>query len=130
MSVRTTKQQILAAVRPRAKLWIEADGESVLCDGLRRILRAVEQTGSIKHAAVEVGRSYRFVWARIKEAEDALGGELVASQVGGGSSQRSELTLLGSELLDEFDQLQAEVFRLVDKKFQQRLKRLVDRHGA
>ena len=39
------------------------------------ILEAVERTGSIKHAATEVGWSYRRVWSRIKRTEQALGRE-------------------------------------------------------
>jgi hypothetical protein len=44
------------------------------------ILRAVDRTGSIKQAAAEMGKNYRHVWARIKEADAARGGTLVETR--------------------------------------------------
>jgi molybdate transport system regulatory protein len=116
------------AIRPRVKLWLECSGESVFCRGLCDILRAVDETGSIKHAAAEVGRSYRFVWARIKEAEGALGTRLVDSHVGGRGTHRSELTPLARDLVNEFDGLREAVFELVDNVFAQRLDATLQRH--
>ncbi len=116
------------AVRPRVKLWLESGGESVFCRGLAEILNAVESTHSIKAAAAEVGRSYRFVWARIKDAEAALGGKLVAAHVGGSGSQRSELTPLARDLLQEFERVRQEVFQLVDKIFGERLQTTLKKH--
>lgn len=116
------------SVTPHVKLWLELNGESVLCRGLSEMLKAVERTHSIKGAAAEVGRSYRFVWARIKEAEKALGATLVEAHVGGAGSHRSELTPLAVELLSEFDQLRAEVHHLVDEIFARRFAAALRKH--
>lgn len=118
------------AIRPRVKLWVESEGESFLCGGMCRILRAVDQTGSIKHAAAEVGRSYRFIWSRIKEAERALRQPLVQTQVGGADGRRSSLTPLARELLEQFESLRDEVGHLVDEIFARRLDETLQRHGV
>ncbi|MCA9026923.1 MAG: LysR family transcriptional regulator [Planctomycetaceae bacterium] len=127
MPVTKTKRKRLT-IRPRVKLWLESEEESVLCGGLCAMLRGVEETGSIKHAAERVGRSYRFVWARIKHAEDALGRQLVETHLGGRGSNRSELTDLAVDLLREFDDLRSEVYHLVDNVFTQRLNETLSRH--
>ena len=57
--------------------------------GISEILKAVQQTGSIKAAAQEVGKSYRHVWDKIKQAEQALGVPLVRTQVGGKDVRRA-----------------------------------------
>lgn len=124
-----TGPEAQTAVRPRVKLWIESGEESFLCGGMCRILRAVDQTGSIKHAAAEVGRSYRFIWSRIKEAEQALGHPLVETQVGGGDGRRSSLTPLAKELLEQFEALRDEIGHLVDEVFARRLQETLLRHG-
>jgi molybdate transport system regulatory protein len=111
------------------KLWLEADDGFVLCRGLCAILRAVDETGSIKAAADQVGRSYRFVWAQVKRAEASLGSGLVRTRVGGHGVRRSELTPLARDLLDEFDRLRAEVLRLTDEVFTARLADVLERHG-
>ena len=118
------------AVTPRVKLWLEASGESVFCSGLAAMLAAVDQTHSIKAAATEVGRSYRFVWARIKKAELALGAKLVEAHVGGSGTRRSELTPLAEDLLREFGELRGEIFHLVDDVFATRLQATLRRHGS
>lgn len=123
-----TKKRSRLAVRPRVKLWLESDGECVICRGVCEILQAVGETGSIKHAAAEVGRSYRFVWSRIKEAEEALGAGLVDAHVGGRWTQRSRLTPLARDLLAEFDGLRTAVFELVDHEFSRRLDATLEKH--
>lgn len=122
------KKSQAKTVRPRVKIWLEADGESVLCRGLSDILRAVDETGSIKSGATKVGRSYRFVWARIKEAEAAFGASLVESRVGGREAKRSELTPLARDLLNTFDEMCAKVYQLVDDVFAEQVKETLRRH--
>lgn len=122
------KKSRAKTVRPRVKIWLEADGESVLCRGLSDILRAVDETGSVKSGAAKVGRSYRFVWARIKEAEAAFGTSLVESRVGGREAKRSELTPLARDLLSTFDEMCAKVYQLVDGVFAEQVKETLRRH--
>lgn len=93
----------------------------MLCRGVREILRGVEETGSIKDAAALVGRSYRFIWRRLKETEAALGARLVATQVGGAGTQRSELTALGRRLVALFDDVNRQMARLIDQDLSQQL---------
>jgi molybdate transport system regulatory protein len=127
--VTTTRKRQTRIVKPRVKLWLEANGESVLCRGLCDMLRAVDETGSIKEAAAQVQRSYRFVWSRIKEAESAFHATLVETRVGGHGAQRSELTPLAHDLLRDFEGLCQQIYHLVDEVFGEQLKTTLRRHG-
>ena len=102
------------AIAARAKVWLESDGEYVFGRGISEILKAVAQEGSIKAAAAVVGKSYRHIWNRIKEAERALGVPLVETTVGGNSPRRSQLTPAAQTLVEQFDRLRSRVFRLVE----------------
>lgn len=99
---------------PRVKLWLEVDGEHVFCSGLCQMLEAIGRTGSIKDAAGEIGKSYRYVWNKIKEAETNLGQKLVDARVGGMASQRSSLTPRARQLVRRFLALRAEIHAIVD----------------
>ena len=121
------KRQLGSRVIPRAKVWLEVDGRYVFGRGMSDILKAVDETGSIKAAASQLGKSYRYVWAKVKEAEQALGAPLVLTRVGGKDARRSDLTELGSELVRDFDALRRQIFDLVDDEFQQRLKSTLSR---
>ena len=105
----TRSRQNTRSVVPRAKVWLERDGEYVFGAGISRILQAVEQAGSIKGAATIVGKSYRHVWSRIKEAESNLGSTLVETRVGGSGDHRSELTQEARDLIRRFDELRSRV---------------------
>lgn len=122
MTLRNNSPTHPATLKPRTKIWLEVDGQSIFCRGLRDMLLAVDETGSIKEGAARVGRSYRFVWARIKQAEAALGSTLVKTQVGGKGTQRSELTEVARNLISAFDELRERVFVLVDEVFQKRIR--------
>ena len=106
-----------APLTPRVKVWLEIDGEYVFGHGICEILRAVETTGSIKEAAAQLEKSYRYVWGRIKKAEQALSRELVTAHVGGSSVQRSELTPLAKQLCQKFTRLRETMKRQLAKDF-------------
>lgn len=117
-------------IRPRVKLWVEADKISVLCAGMCEILSAVAETGSIKKAASQVDRSYRFIWKRIKETEDALGHRLVNTQVGGRDSYRSTLTPLAVDLVRQYEEVRDEICQIVDRTYVKKLNQTLCDHGV
>src|SRR5262245_56310776 len=102
---------------PRVKVWVECEGRYAFGFGLSEILSAVEHKGSIKYAADELGKSYRYVWGRIKEAEKVLGHRLVETQVGGQGLKRSALTPTARHLLASFLTLRGRVMDLLGQEF-------------
>ena len=79
------------------------------------ILEAVDRTGSIKHAATEVGWSYRYVWSRIKKAEEALACTLVTTQLGGPGKDRSELTPAARQIIRASHDLRTRLLDLASR---------------
>jgi molybdate transport system regulatory protein len=117
-SVQPRPQQ--AALVPRVKVWLETDSRRYAFGfGLSEILQAVDRVGSIKHAAGDLGKSYRYVWGRIKQAEQTLGLQLVETQVGGQGVQRSCLTPQARVLVSQFLAVRRQVTRLVEQEFSQ-----------
>jgi molybdate transport system regulatory protein len=105
------------ALEPRVKVWLETDGDYAFGLGICEILQAVDRAGSIKHAAADLGLSYRHVWGRIRKAEQALGRQLVEAQVGGAGTQRSSLTSEARRLLAAFLALRSRMLRLLQDEF-------------
>jgi molybdate transport system regulatory protein len=104
-------------LQPRVKVWLELDGEYVFGHGLSEILQAVAEQGSIKDAAASLGKSYRYVWGRVKKAERAIGEQLVETRVGGLEDRRSRLTPLAEKLLADFVSLRRRMFEIVEQEF-------------
>jgi molybdate transport system regulatory protein len=108
------------ALHPRIKLWLEKDRGSGFCQGMCAILQAVQSTGSIKHAAVKMGRSYRHIWGRIKAAEKLLGKQLVETHIGGKDAQRSLLTSDAQDIVREFLAMRDRISQVLEEEFTRR----------
>lgn len=104
-------------LQTRVKVWLEADGQYAFGFGLSEILKAVETAGSIKDAARELEKSYRYVWGRIKKAEAAMDVRLVETRVGGKGSNRSDLTDVARRLVRDYDSLRARMFAVAEGEF-------------
>jgi molybdate transport system regulatory protein len=116
---RPAKRPVL---RPRVKIWLETAGRYAFGFGISEILQAVDRGGSIKQAAGDLGKSYRYVWGRIKEAEQALGQQLVDAQVGGKDTQRSFLTPAARQLVDDFLAIRKRIIAALHQEFRRRFR--------
>jgi molybdate transport system regulatory protein len=90
-------------VEPRAKLWIEKDGKLALSDYRVRLLRLIDEKGSLSDAAVAMRLSYRRAWGKVKEIEQNLGVKLVETAVGGAGGGGSRLTPEGRRLIERYE---------------------------
>jgi molybdate transport system regulatory protein len=98
------------------KVWLEVGGQYGFGFGIAEILQAVDRVGSIKLAASRLNRSYRYVWNRIKKAEDALGLTLVETQVGGQGLQRSNLTDTARHLVVDFMAIRNRIMKVMTQE--------------
>jgi molybdate transport system regulatory protein len=119
----TAERLRVPRLTPRIKVWLEAEGRYVFGFGIAEILQAVDQAGSIKRAADDLGRSYRYVWGRIKDAEAGLGGRLVETKVGGQGVQRSSLTPESRRLVRTYLKVRDALLRAMDQEFRRRFDR-------
>jgi molybdate transport system regulatory protein len=100
-------------ISPRVKLFLS----STLVDGAFgggkwRLLKAIEEEGSLQRAAASLGRSYRKAWGDIKRAEEGLGRALVARTRGGSHGGGTTcLTEFGKQLLEAWDEYHTAVRR-------------------
>ena len=93
--------------RPAFKVWLETDEGYVFGPGVYSILRKVDETGTLKEAAVSLGMSYRFAWGLIRKAEERIGQSLVTSHKGGRSGGGGiDLTEVGRQFLEEFSHIE------------------------
>lgn len=123
--MRRTKRSLAKSAKrltPRVKVWLESGDRYGFGFGVSEILQAVERAGSIKRAADDLGKSYRYIWGRIKDAEDAIGQSLVETQVGGQGTQRSFLTDRARHLVSDFLALRDRMLEVMDQEFARRFR--------
>ncbi|HLJ94041.1 MAG TPA: LysR family transcriptional regulator [Gemmataceae bacterium] len=110
---RTTPRRLV----PRVKVWVECRGRYAFGFGVAEILQAVERTGSFKQAARHLGKSYRYIWGRIKNAEKILGQQLVETRVGGQGDRRSFLTPAARRWAADFLTLRGRLTQFLEQEF-------------
>ena len=91
----------------KGAVWM-AFGDDVLGGEQRMgLLRAVAEQGSITHAAVAVGLSYKGAWNAIETMNRLAGTPLVERITGGRGGGGTRLTPHGARLLERFEQIDA-----------------------
>ncbi|MBI9073763.1 MAG: winged helix-turn-helix domain-containing protein [Desulfatibacillum sp.] len=99
----------------RSKIWLQnKEGEVIFGHGRIKILKAIQEHGSINAAAQSLSMSYRGAWKRIKNAEERLGHSLLESKIGGHAGGGSKLTPFALELMERFESMQEKVEIMAD----------------
>ena len=102
----------------RSKIWIEdSKGNVVFGLGRYRILRMIQDLGSLNAAAKELKMGYRAIWARVHATEERLGQNLLIKKTGGTKGGGSQLTPLAEELLERFDRIRTNIENKTDLLF-------------
>jgi 8-oxo-dGTP diphosphatase len=91
-------------LRTRAKSWLEKDGKFLVGEGRARLLRLVDETGSISEAAKRMRMSYRHAWGTLREISVAAGKQVVRSTRGGADGGSTRLTKIGRDILSAYDE--------------------------
>lgn len=85
------------------QLWIEQNGEIVLDERLRELLKAIDELHSLHAATKRYKMSYRHAWGKLRKAEKKIGFKLLESFVRG---RGMRLTPEAKSLLETFDHVQ------------------------
>lgn len=106
------------SVRLHYKIWMEdTQGAGILGDGKWKMLKMIEQKGSLKAACEEMGYTYRRTWGNLKKIEQFFGFPLLEKHRGGADGGNTQLTPEGKRLVAAFDRFHAEVDQTIQKGF-------------
>lgn len=84
-------------------VFLDENREKFFGEGPYRLLRGVEQTGSLRSAAAAMGMAYSKALRILKHAEEVLGFPLTSRSVGGVSGGGSRLTDEGKEWIEKYE---------------------------
>lgn len=100
----------------KIKVWLEKDGRSVMGGGRHALLKAIDETGSLREACAQLDISYRHAWGHIKKLEQSAGFAFVDSKVGGRGGGASALTPQAREFLKQYENLRADIEQYAAKR--------------
>lgn len=104
-------------MRLKHKVWLDFEGRA-FGDGPARLLDGVQQAGSLRKAAAELGMSYNKAWRILHAAEQRLGFPLMDRSVGGNLGGGSQLTPQAKDLLERYRALLIDADAALDAVFQ------------
>jgi molybdate transport system regulatory protein len=104
-------------VRLLYKIWLDYRGRA-FGDGPARLLDGVEECGSLRKAAQELGMSYNKAWRILRAAEERLGFPLLDRSVGGSLGGGSHLTSEAQDLVRRYRAMAADADQALEAVFQ------------
>lgn len=83
--------------------FLDEQGQKFFGEGPCRLLRGVQETGSLRSSALQMGMSYTKALKLLRNAEAALGFPLTMRAAGGRDGGGSTLTPEGEEWLNRYE---------------------------
>ena len=90
-------------MRPVINVYLYEEGEKFFGEGPCRLLKGIEQTGSLRAAAMEMDMSYSKAITILNRAEKALKFPLTEKTIGGKGGGGSQLTPEAKEFLKRYE---------------------------
>ena len=107
------KEDIIKGLTPNWKLWLEYKDEYVFGFGAYKILKSIQEEGTITRGASALGMSYRYCWGLIKKIEKKLGTKLLETYkggtIGGGGAKVTESGLALMEMYAKLSEAFTEI---------------------
>lgn len=99
------------------KVWIINNGGRVFGEGLYRLLKEIQLTGSLREAASGLGMAYSKAHRVISTCERNIGFTLTEKKVGGISGGGSEVTEAGIQLVETYERFCKKIEKGIKKSY-------------
>lgn len=116
----------LENIRLHYKIWMADEGEAgILGDGKWKMLKLIDEKGSLKAACDEMGYTYRRTWGNLRKIEQFFGFPLLEKHRGGAEGGRTVLSEEGRRLVKAFDAFHREVDQQIQVGFEKFIQELI-----
>jgi molybdate transport system regulatory protein len=109
----------ISDIRLHYKIWMSDDKENgILGDGKWKMLKLIDEKGSMKAACDELGYTYRRTWGNLQKIEKFFGFPLLEKHRGGADGGRTVLSEEGRKLVRAFDEFHNAVDAYIQQGFE------------
>ncbi len=110
------------------KIWLETQYQlGILGDGKWVLLKAIEETGSLKSAMEKLKLTYRKTWNNLQQIEERLGFPILETTRGGADGGNTCLTEEGKRIVRAFDNFHNEFDVMINQAFDKFKKELEEK---
>lgn len=100
----------------KSRIWIENNDKIFLGEGRIKLLKAIEQTGSLSKAAKSLNMSYQKAWNLIDAVNKVAASPIVIKNTGGKGGGGTIITEHGKELIADFEIIMKKCWAYLDKQ--------------
>jgi len=112
-------------LKPEYKIWFSSlNGDGILGDGKWKILKQIDECGSLVAACEKMGITYRRTWNDLRKIEKMLGFHLLETVRGGQEGGSTKLSPEGKRLVKTFDSFHHRMDKIMQKEFNRLLDNL------
>lgn len=105
-------------MEPSYKIWFSSpEGTGILGDGKWKILKQIDECGSLVGACEKLGITYRRTWNDLRKIEKMLGFPLLETIRGGQDGGSTTLSPEGRKLVKSFDVFHQRMDKIMTKEF-------------
>jgi molybdate transport system regulatory protein len=102
----------------KSRIWIEADNKVLIGEGRVRLLKAIEETGSLSKAARSIQISYKKAWTMLDAVNKSAKCPVTESSTGGKGGGGAILTAYGKELINAFEAINKNCWTHLDTQIE------------
>ena len=101
------------------KVWLEKDENALFGLGKLKLLKAIEEEGSISKASKKLGIPFRRAWDLLENIENNLGIKILERKRGGKGGGYTKLTSEAKDLINRFEETADEIMEFAEKRFKE-----------
>ena len=103
----------------KSRIWIETNDKVLLGEGRVRLLKAIEETGSLSKASKSLKISYKKAWSLIDSVNKSSKKPITVSSIGGKGGGGAQLTPYGKSLITAFEKINKNCWRFLDNQIEE-----------
>ena len=100
----------------KSRIWIETDNNVLLGEGRVRLLKAIDETGSLTKAAKTLKISYKKAWSLVDSVNKSAKKPITISSIGGKGGGGAQLTPYGKSLITAFENITKNCWEFLDNQ--------------
>lgn len=103
----------------KSRIWIEVGDNVFVGQGRIKLLKAIENEGSLSKAAKSMGISYKKAWRLIEAVNKSAKKKVVIKTVGGQKGGGTVITPYGKQLMEAFERINKNCWLFLDQQLKE-----------